>query len=187
MSGGARGGAKGPGGGQGGAWETAADATPPLLVCCQESGHLLCKLSDDNHHLMAPERQRGPCVQRLWPLLQAAQCECTPPLPRDLSSLCCLASQRPQPQSPAWLGLGSRSQQPAWSAQSARRRPVRRRPLLWRWDRRGQGRQGTGTSMLGEVGGRRRLGMLGEAGSAGIWWSGNNRVGCYTIHSSFKR
>lgn len=81
----------------------------------------MCKLSDDNHHLMAPERQRGPCVQRLWPLLQAAQCECTPPLPRDLSSLCCLASQRPQPQSPAWLGLGSRSQQPAWSAQSARR------------------------------------------------------------------
>lgn len=121
MSGGVRGGAKGPGGGQGGAWDTAADATPPLLVCCQESGHLLCKLSDDNHHLMAPERQRGPCVQRLWPLLQAAQCECTPPLPRDLSSLCCLASQRPQPQSPAWLGLGSRSQQPAWSAQSARR------------------------------------------------------------------
>ncbi|XP_073889275.1 endothelial transcription factor GATA-2 isoform X2 [Macaca fascicularis] len=40
----------------------------------QKSRHLLCKLSDDNHHLMAPKRQRGPCLQRLWPLLQAAQC-----------------------------------------------------------------------------------------------------------------
>lgn len=68
-----------------------ADAAPPLPVGRQESRHLLCKLSDDNHHLMAPKRQRGPCLQRLWPLLQAAQCESAPPLPGDHGSLCCQA------------------------------------------------------------------------------------------------
>lgn len=98
---------------------------PPPTVGCQKSGYLLCKLPDDNHHLMAPERQRGPCVQRLWPLLQAAQCECTPPLPRDLSSLCSPAGQPrgPQPRSPAWLGLGSgsRSRQSAWPAQEGQK------------------------------------------------------------------
>lgn len=129
-----------------------ADATPPLLVCCQESGHLLCKLSDDNHHLMAPERQRGPCVQRLWPLLQTAQCECTPPLPRDRSSLCSPASG---PSYNLQLGL-------AWEAAAGslvgqprvpEGLPVRRLPLLWRWDPRGQGWQGTCTSVLGKVGG----------------------------------
>ncbi|XP_053768874.1 endothelial transcription factor GATA-2 isoform X3 [Desmodus rotundus] len=44
-------------------------------VSCQEGRHLLCKLSDDDHHLMAQKRQWGPCLQCLWPLLQAAQCE----------------------------------------------------------------------------------------------------------------
>lgn len=113
--------------------------SPPLLVGCQKSGYLLCKLPDDNHHLMAPERQRGPCVQRLWPLLQAAQCECTPPLPRDLSSLCSPATVS----SLAWLG--KRQPQPAACLASPRGPEgllVRRMPLLWRWGRWGQGRQG---------------------------------------------
>lgn len=149
-----------------------ADATPPLLVCCQESGHLLCKLSDDNHHLMAPERQRGPCVQRLWPLLQAAQCKCTPPLPRDLSSLCSPASASgPQPQSPAWLGLGSRGRLPAWLAQSARRASCKKGASaleLWRWDRWGQGRQGAYTCLRKSWGQGRNPGVWEEASRTGI-------------------
>lgn len=52
-----------------------ANVAFPLEVCCQESRHLLCKLSDNHHHLMAPKRQWRPSLQCLWPLLQAAQCE----------------------------------------------------------------------------------------------------------------
>lgn len=44
-------------------------ALPRPPVGRQESRHLLCELSDHHHHLMAPERQRGPGVQRLRPLL----------------------------------------------------------------------------------------------------------------------
>lgn len=87
-----------------------ADATPPLPpslpVGRQESGHLLCKLSDDNHHLMAPQRQRGPCVQRLWPLLQAAQCRSARlarPASRGTAALRAAAS------SVAWLGKPPRA------------------------------------------------------------------------------
>lgn len=85
-----------------------ADAAPPLPVGCQESGHLLCKLSDDNHHLMAPKRQRGPSLQRLWPLLQAAQCESPRPArptpPRGRCSLCCQGEAPATISSLAWLG-----------------------------------------------------------------------------------
>lgn len=87
-----------------------ADATPPLPpslpVGRQESGHLLCKLSDDNHHLMAPQRQRGPCVQRLWPLLQAAQCRSARPArPASRGT----AALRAAASSVAWLGKPPRA------------------------------------------------------------------------------
>ncbi|XP_052494101.1 endothelial transcription factor GATA-2 isoform X1 [Budorcas taxicolor] len=55
--------------------EPATHQAQAEAVSRQESRHLLCELSDHHHHLMAPERQRGPGVQRLRPLLQAAQCE----------------------------------------------------------------------------------------------------------------
>lgn len=86
-----------------------ADAAPPLAVGRQESRHLLCELSDDNHHLMAPKRQRGPCLQCLWPLLQAAQCESAParPTPPWGLLLFVLPGKRPPPPPPAWRGLGS--------------------------------------------------------------------------------
>ena len=85
-----------------------ADPAPPLPVGRQESRHLLRKLSDDHHHLMAPERQRGPRVQRLRPLLQAAQCEspARPPRPSPGTS----GFVRPGLPAPAWLGLGSQRQ-----------------------------------------------------------------------------
>ena len=64
-------------GGRGGPWEPSLPTLPRPAppVGRQESRHLLRKLSDDDHHLVAPERQRGPRVQRLRPLLQAAQRE----------------------------------------------------------------------------------------------------------------
>lgn len=67
-------------GGRGGRGSPACRPCPaPPPVGCQESRHLLRKLSDDDHHAVAPERQRGPRVQRLRPLLQASQRE--PPAP----------------------------------------------------------------------------------------------------------
>ena len=96
-------------GGRGGPWEPSLPTLPRPAppVGRQESRHLLRKLSDDDHHLVAPERQRGPRVQRLRPLLQAAQCE-RPRPSLGTRALCC--GERPGPPSPAWLGLGSERQ-----------------------------------------------------------------------------
>lgn len=108
-----------------------ADAAPPLPVGRQESRHLLCKLSDDNHHLMAPKRQRGPCLQRLWPLLQAAQCESAPPRPSPGTTALC-AARRGAPatvSSVAWLG---RRWQPGRQAPSARRASRKRGQAGWK-------------------------------------------------------
>lgn len=135
-----------PGSGRrwGGVGAQPADATPPLPpslpVGRQESGHLLCKLSDDNHHLMAPQRQRGPCVQRLWPLLQAAQCRSARlarPASRGTAALRAAAS------SVAWLGKPPRAPEGL---------PTRRASWLAGWeDGRGRGRwvEDSGISALG--------------------------------------
>lgn len=127
-----------------------ADAASPLPVGRQESRHLLCKLSDDNHHLMAPKRQRGPCLQRLWPLLQAAQCESTPPrpdppLPGDRCSLCSLVRWGGGRRGAATISgvawLGRRLPLP-----SARRPSHKRGPASWKCVPHGGGSGGGGGS-----------------------------------------
>lgn len=91
-----------------------ANVAFPLQVCCQESRHLLCKLSDNHHHLMAPKRQWRPCLQRLWPLLQAAQCESALfhlPHPSPGTAVLCAARQEAPAtlSSLAWLGKALRA------------------------------------------------------------------------------
>lgn len=48
---------------------------PPLTVRGQAGGNVVRQLPDDDDDAVAEERQRRPGVQRLRPLLQAAQCK----------------------------------------------------------------------------------------------------------------
>lgn len=57
---------------------------PP--VSSEESGNVLRQLPDHHHHALEKERQRGPRLQCLRALLQAAQCKCLGGQPRPAPS-----------------------------------------------------------------------------------------------------